>query len=1057
MNKQLLMKGTVLPMTLFCSALVAAPFLGVSDAKASTAVVQQAGSIKGTILDSNGEPVIGASILVVGQKGQGSVSDMDGHFVLNVKPGTRLKISYIGFETQTVSAKNGMTVTMKDDNATSLNAVEVVAYGAQKKVTVTGALSSVKSEELTRTPISSVSQVLAGQLTGVTTVQSSGEPGADNATIYVRGQGTFNDATPLIQVDGVERSMNDVDPEDIESITVLKDASATAVFGVRGANGVILITTKRGEEGKAKISASTSFSILEPTKMVDLANSYDYANYYNMQDRYDGGKGDRFKPEIIQKFKDHSDPIRFPDTNWIDYVMKKSTLQTKHNVNISGGMKGVRYFISAGMYTQGGLFKEFDMDKNFGYEYTRFNYRTNLDIDVTKSTKLSINIAGNHSSKDTPTSSGGTSALVRALYEATPFSSPGLVNGKFVRTTTTYDDYQLPFTGSNGMTYYNYDGTRGGYNNVSQNVLQMDMQLSQKLDFITKGLSFKIKGSYNSSYSVSKTGTISMAYYTPVLMGYDDNENPIIDYERTGTNGTSWGHDKSQGKARNWYAEAAFNYSRSFGLHNVTGLLLYNQSKQYYYSTNYPDIPRGYVGLVARATYNWNNRYMAEFNVGYNGSENFAPKKRYGTFPAFSAGWVASEEKWFKALKPVFSFFKARASWGLVGNDRFGNNRFLYTPDEYSTSSGSYQFGIANNKKLAGAIEKAKKNPDVTWEKAFKQDYGFDARFLNDRLQLSYDYYFERRKDILLTDYTFPSTLMGFTVPPANKGKMNSWGHEISIKWQDKIAQKGRYWVGVNLSYNQNKVIENKEAKKVNEYQYLKGHRLGSRSLYKFWKFYYEGCEADYEKEFGKPFPTQTLINKLNPGDCVFVDLDGDGKVDANDQSYDGTMADNPRWVVGINLGLSWKDFSVNTQWTGAWDVSRLIDGVFRRPFVRQEDQEYGGLTQYLVDHTWTEENPSQDSWYPRPTWKNAAQNYAASTLYEKDAKYLRLKTLQISYNMHFPFMKVVGLRSAKLSLSGYNLLTFTPFKFGDPETKASREPSYPLQRTYTATLQLNF
>ena len=1051
MTKQLTSKGSSWPFVLFCSALLLTPMGDYGTGKAHVTITQQAVTIKGTIVDSNGEPIIGASVLVDGQKNTlGTVSDLDGNFALDVKPGTKLKISYIGFQTQTVSAKNGMKVTMKDDNATNLNAVEVVAYGAQKKVTVTGAIASVKSEELTRTPVSSVSQVLAGQMTGVTSVQSSGEPGSDNATIYVRGQGTFNDASPLVQVDGVERSMNDVDPEDIESITVLKDASATAVFGVRGANGVILITTKRGEEGKAKISASTSFSILEPTKMVKLANSYDYANYYNMQCRYDG-EDDKFSPEVIQKFKDHSDPIRFPDTNWVDYVMKKSTLQTKHNVSISGGMKGVRYFISAGMYTQGGLFKEFDMNKNFGYEYARFNYRSNLDIDVTKTTKLSINIAGNHSSKDTPYSGAGTSGLVRSLYEATPFSSPGLVDGKFVRTTTTYDDVKLPFTGGNGMSYYNYDGTRGGYTHTSQNVLQMDMQLSQNLDFITKGLSFKLKGSYNSSYSVQKNGSISMAYYTPVLQ--DDGS---IAYERTGTNGTSWGHDKSQGKARNWYAEAALNYSRSFGLHNVSGLLLYNQSKNYYPSS-YSDIPRGYVGIVARATYNWNNRYMAEVNVGYNGSENFAPKKRYGTFPAFSAGWVISEESWFKPLKPVMGFFKARASWGLVGNDKFGDYRFLYTEDEYNTSSGNYNFGIGNSTRLPGALESAKKNPDVTWEKAFKQDYGFDARFLNDRLQLSYDYYLERRKDILLTDKTIPD-LVGFSVPPSNDGRMNSWGHEISLKWQDKIGKSARYWVGVNLSYNQNKVIENKEAAKVNEYQYLKGHRLGSRSLYKFWKFYYEGCEADYEKQFGKPFPSSQLgITDLRPGDCVFIDLDGDGKVDGNDSSYDGTYADNPRWSAGINLGFTWKDFSFNTQWTAAWDVTRLIEDVFRQPFVTSTNQTEGGLTQYLVDHSWTEENPSQDAWYPRATWKNATLNYAASTLYEKDAKYLRLKTLQISYDMHFPFFKAVGLRSAKLSLSGYNLLTFTPYKYGDPETSASKYPSYPLQRTYTATLQLNF
>ena len=1055
MNKQLLMKGSALPVALFCTALLFAPQGAANMVKANTVVAQQVGAIKGTIVDSNGEPVIGASILVLGQKGQGVVSDLDGNFVLNVKPGTKLKISYIGFETITVAAKNGMRVTMKDDNATNLNAVEVVAYGAQKKVTVTGAISSVKSEELTRTPVSSVSQVLAGQLTGVTTVQTSGEPGADNATIYVRGQGTFNNTAPLVQVDGVERSMNDVDPEDIESITVLKDASATAVFGVRGANGVVLITTKRGEEGKAKITASTSFSILEPTKMVQMANSYDYAMYHNMMRENDGAEP-RFSAEAIQKFKDHSDPIRFPDTNWLDYIMKKSTLQTKHNVNISGGAKGVRYFISAGMYTQGGLFKEFGSAKNFGYEYVRFNYRSNLDIDVSKSTKLSINVAGNHSSKDTPYTSGSTSDVVRMVYEATPFFSPGIIDGKFIRAAADYDDVQLPFTGNNPLTYYNYDGTRGGYTNKRVNNLQMDLQLSQKLDFVTKGLSFKIKGSYNSSYDVTKNGSISMAYYTPVLRTSEDGE-PTLEYKKTGTNGTSWEHNKSMGKSRNWYAEASLNYSRSFGLHNVSALLLYNQSKTYYPGGDYDDIPKGYAGLVGRVTYNWNNRYMGEFNVGYNGSENFAPKKRYGTFPAFSAGWVASEEKWFDVLKPAVSFLKLRASWGLVGNDRFSSYRFLYIPDGYSTSSGSYRFGIDNSTTTAGAVESAKKNPDVTWEKAFKQDYGFDIRFLNDRLQFSYDYYREHRKDILLTDQTFPSTVMAFTAPPSNKGIMNSWGHEFSVKWQDKLGKSGRYWASMNLSYNQNKVIERKESPKVNEYQYLKGHRYGTRALLKFWKFYYEGCEADYEKQFGQPFPAQRIAD-LKPGDCVYIDLDGDGVVNENDMSYEGTNADNPKWVAGINLGFSWKDLSVNTQWTAAWGVSRLLEGGFRQPFVRQEDKEQGGLTQYLVDHTWTEDNPSQDAWYPRASWSHSVQNYdAASTLYEKDSKYLRLKTLQISYNMHFPFMKVVGLRSAKVSLSGYNLLTFTPYKFGDPEAIASRSPSYPLQRTYTATLQLNF
>ena len=1063
-----LLKKSVLPFALVCSALVLAPNVG-GQVHAEVLNVQQAKSVKGTVVDETGEPVIGATVLIVGGSAtQGTVTDMDGNFAINVKPGAKLKITYIGYDNTIVAAKDGMKVQLKSSGAVNLNTVEVVAYGVQKKVTVTGALSSVKSEDLVRTPVSSVNNVLAGQLSGVTTVQYSGEPGSDAASIFVRGQGTWVDSKPLIQVDGVEREMYDIDPNEIESITVLKDASATAVFGVRGANGVVLITTKRGQEGKAKISASTSFSALTPTKMVEQASSYDYANFYNQMRAYDG-ETPVFSDAVIQKFKDGSDPIRFPNTNWVDYIMKDVTLQTQHNVSISGGTKNVKYFISAGMFTQGGLFNQFDQDYVNDYRYHRFNYRSNLDINLTKTTTLSVNLSGVVDEAKKPYSGMGSSGIIKNIYYATPFSSPGIIDGKWIVNTTSSSDNldhnSLPFIGGTAMVYYG-----SGFMNTSNNKLSMDLQLSQKLDFITKGLSWRIKGSYNSSFIIYKQGQASVATYTPVWQSYDqDTEQNVYLYRKNGDT-TEPAYTESRGKSRNWYAETAFNYNRSFGLHSVGALLLYNQSQKYYPGT-YADIRQGYVGLVGRVTYDWNNRYMAEFNIGYNGSENFAPSKRFGTFPAGSIGWVASDESFFKPLKKVVSFLKLRASWGLVGNDKIGGSRFMYLPDPYNVnlnnlfnrtgftgtvnSAYGYSFGVENGTLKMGAVEGQKNNPDVTWEKAFKQDYGFDVNFLNDRLRGTFDYYREKRTDILLSDGTAPG-ILGFVLPASNLGEVHSWGYEVSLNWNDKIGENFRYWLKGNLSYNQNKIIEKKEAPLNNEYQYEKNHRIGSRSQYKFWKFYYEGAEADYEKEFGGSFPKQ-LVAELHPGDAVYVDLDGNGKIDGNDMSRDYGYTDDPEYIAGLTLGFQWKNLSFNAQLTGAWNVTRMLSDVFRRPFYSSAATDKGGLLQYHLDNTWSEANPSQSAEYPRPTWKNADQNYATSTLYEKDAKYLRLKTIQVAYDFHFPFMKVLGLNQLQLSLSGYNLLTLTPYKWGDPETRASNAPSYPLQRTYTASLKVGF
>lgn len=1072
MNKKNLIKGTTLPVALFFSFALIPTFGNQGQAVAAVDIVQQQGSIKGTVVDDKGEPVIGANVLVVGTS-VGTITDIDGVFKINAKAGAKLKITFIGYTEQVVVAQNNMRVVLSED-ATTLQEVEIVAYGVQKKVTMTGAVASVKTEALTRTSIGSVSNVLGGQMAGLTTIQTSGEPGADAAEVFIRGKATWGDASPLIQVDGVERSMNDIDPNEIESISILKDASATAVFGVRGANGVILITTKRGREGKAHISFSTSASIQMPTKMVETANSYEYAMFYNQMMANDTPAGEKpvktFSDGVIQKFRDGSDPIRFPSINWIDYIMGDATLQSQHNLNISGGTDKVRYFISAGAYTQGGLFNEFSLPYGISYQYRRFNYRSNLDIDVTKTTTISFNVAGNVNSSEKPRTSQGSSGMVKNIYYSTPFRSAGFVNDKLVYTTTDSqsDGLNLPFVGdADPFTYYG-----GGAAHSINNSLNADLILNQKLDFITKGLSFKLKGSYNSSFTINKnlSGGTEMTY-TPVLQSDGSVGLRPID----GSKYTNVSYGITRGKSRNWYMEAALNYNHSFGDHNIGALVLYNQSKEYY-PKEYSDVPRGYVGLVGRVTYDWKNRYMVEANMGYNGSENFAAGNRFALFPAASVGWVASEEKFWESVNPVISFLKLRASFGLVGNDKIGGSRFMYTANPYHVNLNGYVsnsgYGTGNLAQLQaaygylfgqggqtstvslGAHEWAINNANVTWEKAFKQNYGVDINFLNDRLSATIEYYKEHRWDILLQDGTAPS-MLGFAQPFSNLGEVNNWGWELSLKWNDKIGKDFRYWAGINLSYNQNEIIERKEAPQEYDYLYQKGHRIGSRKQYAFWRYYDEQTPALYEQTFHRPFPAHSVV--LQDGDAVYVDLNGDRKIDENDMGYDYGFTDDPEYMVGMNLGFSWKNLEVNTQWTGAWNVSRMISDVFRRPFLSSSGNVAGGLLAYHLTNTWTKENPSQDAKYPRATWENADNNYAESTLYEQDSKYLRLKTLTIAYNFQFPLMKKLGMSTCQLSFSGYNLWTLTPYLWGDPEARASNAPSYPLTKTYTLGLKLGF
>ena len=1032
------------PVAILLFLFLSVPLKGYSnEAFSSEGMQQNTVKVTGTVKDTNGEPIIGANVMVVGSA-TGVITDIDGNFTLNVPVGSKLQFSFIGYKEQVVPVKKGISLNIVlEEDAQMLGEVEVVAYGVQKKVSVTGAISSMRGDDLLKTPAGSISNILSGQVTGISSVQYSGEPGADAADIYVRGIATTNNATPLIQVDGVERDFSQIDPNEIESVTILKDASATAVFGVRGANGVILITTKRGAEGKAKISFTTSAGVNVRTKELEFANSYQYASYVNMMRTNDGNEP-LYSDEQLAAFRDHTNPLLYPDINWIDYCMNKAAFQSQHNVSISGGTNNMRYFVSAGLFTQDGMFKQFNLTDDFNFDYKRYNYRANLDFDISKTTLLSVNIGGRVESKRTPESGEDQNQLFRKLYWAVPFASAGIVDGKYIKTNADY----VTKPGADGLeSYYGK-----GFRNQTTNVLNLDLVLDQKLDFITKGLSIKLKGSYNSSYSTTKIASSSVATYTPVV-----DDKGAITYKKSGSDSQTSYREGDYGKGRDWYMELALNYNRKFGNHSVTGLFLYNQSKRYYPGGTYDYIPTGYVGLVGRVTYDWKTRYLAEFNVGYNGSENFNPENRYGFFPAGSIGWIVSEEPFFAPIKKVVNYFKVRATLGMVGNDNYAGQRFLYLPGSYGYGQnndhngpgGFFGQNIGNAK--PGAWEATQSNPYAKWETAVKQNYGLDFNILNDHLSVSADYFIEKRRDILRTPDYLPG-ILGMTLPAINVNKVENKGFEIQAKWNDRIGTDFRYWANFNISFARNKIVFMNEVEQNEPWMYQTGRRINSRSMYKFWGFYDETADLRYQEEFGIPISDHGIT--LQPGDAVYVDLNKDGKLDGNYATRDIGFTDLPEYTAGLNLGFSWKNFDFSMQWTGAWNVDRMLSE-FRQPL---GDTQNKGLLLYQYENTWRSSEDSYTAKFPRITATNRKNNFEkGSDLYLINASYLRLKNIEIGYNFDFPFMRKLKLNSCRMYVNGYNLLTFTAFDWGDPESRQSDRPNYPLTRVFNIGLKLGF
>ena len=999
-----------------------------------SAIAQQR-TITGTVTGSDNEPIVGATVMIQGTT-VGALTDINGRFSLPLPAGARTMIvSFVGYDPQTIEigAGNVFNVILIE-SVTSLEEVVVVGYGTQKRISVTGAIVAVDATDLVKSPSATVSSSLAGRVTGLTSVQYSGQPGADEPNLYVRGLGSLSSSAsqPLMLVDGVERSFSQLDPNEVQSISILKDASATAVYGIRGANGVIIVTTKRGTEGAPKISFTSSVGLQQPTRLVEMADSYLFATKHNAATLGDNPNATPvFSDAAIKAFKAGGNLI-YPNTDWVNYLTKDYAQQNQHNFNISGGSKNLKYFVSLGYLNQDGLFNTFDTDYSYQFGYKRYNYRTNLDLDLTESTKISLTLGGRQEARQEPGSQPSES-IWTVLYWAVPYS--GMINdGKRILLNNSYIPTTEKKDGLNAI------GWGSGYRQATNNVMNIDVGLTQDLSVVAKGLAWRIKYANNSNNRHDKTRTTSKATYDPFYhcdVGGPAGDSTIV-FKKSGSDGLL-GYSESSGKGRNWYMETALSYDQSFGSHNVTGLLLYNQSKTYYPSL-YSDIPSGYVGLAARVTYDYRSKYLIDMNLGYNGSENFAPENRFGFFPAVSVGWTLSEENFLKDKVSWLDFLKLRASFGSVGNDRLGSNRFLYLPDSYSIDSGSYSFGTTTATNMIGAAEERLGNPLVTWERALKQNFGVDARFLNGSLSLSVDVFKEMRSNILTTRNTVPG-ILNITLPAQNIGEVENKGYEVELKWRDRTEGGLNYYLTGNMSFSRNKIIYMDEIPQNEPYLYRTGGRVNQPFGYVFAGFWTPEEVANYTE-----YADQSWVPR--PGDTRYVDLNNDMVIDSDDQKAVG-YPDYPEYIASLSMGADFKGFDISMLWNGVTNVSRQMNDTWRQAFADLGDR---SLLKWLAYNSWTPET-AETALAPRISFTGRINNTRMSDLWIRDASYIRLKNLELGYTLPTAFTKRYGVSNLRVYANGYNLLTFDRLKFMDPEGQRD----YPLIKIYNLGVNVTF
>ena len=1021
-------------------------------APASTEQQQNKRKISGRVTDIKGEPLIGVNVTVDGDA-NGSITNMDGLYEIFVtKKSVVLKFTYIGFKTseiRTNASTNIYDVTL-EEQVNELEETVIVGYGTQRKISNIGAQSSMKMEDI-KTPSASLTTTLAGRLAGVVAVQRTGEPGKDAADIWIRGISTPNTSSPLVLVDGVERSFNDIDPEDIESLTTLKDASATAVYGVRGANGVILIKTKPGKVGKPTVSADYYESFTRFTKMVDLADGITYMNAANEAMRNDG-IATKYTEDQIRNTIAGKDPYLYPNVDWLKEIFNDWGHNRRVNVNVRGGSEKVAYYASVSYFNETGMTVT---DKNIDtydskMKYSRYNFTTNLNIDVTPTTKVEIGAQGYLGEGNYPAISSAD--LYNAAMSISPVEYPKMffVNGEaFVPGTSTNNNFNNPYS----------QATRRGYDNLTKNQIYSNLRVTQDLDMLTKGLKLTAMYAFDvyNEIHVHQDRAESTYNFLDTSVPYDMNGQPILQRIYEGSNVLSYTQETSGNKKT--YLEASLNYDRTFNDdHRVSALFLFNQQSKLLYpkGTLEDAIPYRMMGIAGRATYSWKDRYFAEFNIGYNGAENFSPKHRFGTFPAFGVGWVVSNEKFWQPLSKAVSFLKIRYTDGKVGNSEVSDRRFMYLDQMKENGDYGYKFG-PNGTKWSG-YETVNMAVDLIWEESRKQDLGIDLKLFNDDLSIVFDLFKERRENILLKrEHSIPSFLgYNTSAPYGNIGIIENKGFDGTIEYNKRINKDWVIALRGNVTFNKDKWIQGELPEQKYEWMNQYGHNINGVKGYVAeglftqaeiddmarWESLSDANKAITPKPFASQFGT------VKAGDIKYKDLNNDGQIDAYDQTYI-SRGDVPTTVYGFGFTVGWKDLSVGMMFQGVAGAERVLNGSSVNPFNGGGGS--GNLYSNIGDR-WTEENPDQNAFYPRLSYGSETtsniNNFQKSTWWVRNMNFLRLKTLQISYNLPKPWVNKVHLKNAAVYVMGTNLFTLSRFKLWDPELNLSlihiSEPTRP-------------
>lgn len=1006
---------------------------------------QEIVEVTGIVVDAGKEPLVGVSVFVTDAPGLGTVTDENGRYRIRTERYKKLTFSYLGYEKQEVLVKDDLVinVTLQQAETSVLDEVIVTGTGAQTRLTLTGAVSTVNVDDLKSNPTSSLSNALAGNVPGVLAMMQSGQPGRNISEFWIRGISTFGGGTgALVLVDNIERDLNEINIEDIESFTVLKDAAVTAIYGSRGANGVILITTKRGKEGKININFKDETIYNTRTITPEFEDGFTYANLLN-ESRITRNHEPIYQPEELEILRLGLDPDLYPNVDWKELLLKDGAMTYRANLNLNGGGSTTRYFASVSYINEGGMYKTDETlrkDYNTNANFQRWNYRLNADINVTKSTLLNVGLSGSLSKRNSP--GLGDNDFWGVLFGYSP-----------IRTPVMYSNGYVPAVGTGNQTNPWVVATQTGFNENWRNNIQTNITLEQDFGFLISGL--RLRGIFG--FDTNNSNNIERRKWPEqwrAERARDENGNLVFSHVSAPQEmfQVSYGDGN-----RREFLDFMVNYDKAFGNHNF-GIVSRFTRDALVRTVNVGDdlkngVARRNQALAGRVTYNYKSRYFTDFNFGYTGSENFAPGQQYGFFPAVSFAWNVSEEPFIKNRLDWMNMFKIRYSWGRVGNDQLmGGERFpyLYTiaPLESGYQWADYSF---SNRFFSGMRFSQVASPYVTWEMATKQNLGFDVALFRDQFIANLDFFDEERTGIYMNRNFLPGIVGLESIPKANVGAVSSRGFDGRFEFKRQIGQVN-LTARSNITYSKNMVLEKDEPNNVYPYQNEEGFRVDqAKGLIAL------GLFKDYDDIRNSPVQT---FGPYQPGDIKYKDVNGDGVIDDGDRVAIGATR-RPNLIYGLGASASWKGLDVNLHFQGAGKSTFFTYGKTVYAF---SEGEWGQVMKGVMgDNRWISADISGDpatedpnASYPRLSFGPNPNNFRESTFWLRNGQYLRLKTVDIGYTIPRRLASRIKTNNIRIFVVGTNLITWSKFKLWDPELASPRGEDYPPAKSFTLGISVN-